>query len=591
MVTKKLSLYGKLSKAMVVLLSFYFAFPVIVQAQTPKKANIWYFGDRAGVDFTSGNPVALTDGAMQSFEGSAVASNISGELLFYSNGGSTPFAGGVWNRNHQMMPNGNLAGAGGCNSSFQSSLIVPLPRSESKHYLFTTDCMENNAFGGLRYNIVDMNLDGGLGDVVVKGQKLTGPVDESLTAIQHKNGQDWWIVSHKLNTDSFYVYSLTPAGITGVVKTKVGLSTPDNAGAIVASSNGEKVVHCGLSFTTLYTFNKETGKFSNPVYLGTPGYSAAFSADCKVLYVGNGMGKTIYQYDLTATDISASKVVVGTTTADGVGYMQLAPNGKIYVSKYSNATHLGVINQPSKKGVTCFYADNALDLGGRLAKGGLPNFPNNYVGECADSPVENTVGTAANPSIRYLTGSGVTIGWAPGGSGNFTVLFRKKGDTEWTNMEAAKNQATIGGLIENNEYELKIVSNEVRDENYEMVTGHLVSDLISAENEIDAPHIVIDKGTSVSPITKQGFSISPNPAGQETSLSFFVGRTVVNASVQVTDLNGNEMFSETFTGVTGNANLSLDLSTLTAGTYFVTVSTSGRNGVKALGTKKLFVTQ
>jgi hypothetical protein len=407
MVTKKLSTYGKLRKAMVVLLSFYFAFPVIINAQTPKKANIWYFGDKAGVDFTSGNPVPLTDGALQSFEGSAVAATASGDLLFYSNGGNTPYTGAVWNRNHQMMPNGNLSGAGGCNSSFQSSLIVPLPRSESKHYLFTTDCMENNAFGGLRYNIIDMNLDGGLGDVVVKGQKLTGPVDESLTAVQHKNGQDWWIVTHKLNTDSFYVYSLTPAGITGVVKTKAGLSTPDNAGAIVVSANGEKLVHCGLSFTTLYNFDKATGKISNPVYLGTPGYSAAFSADCEVLYVADGMNKNIHQYDLKVADISASRVTVGTTSAAGVGYMQLAPDGKIYVSKFVNATHLGVITQPSKRGMTCFYVDNGLHLGGRMAKGGLPNFPNNYVGECADTPVENTSDYSADPSIRYLTGNNI----------------------------------------------------------------------------------------------------------------------------------------------------------------------------------------
>src|SRR5690606_1129104 len=131
-----------------------------------------YFGDKAGLDFRQGNPVPLANSAMQSFEGSAVATTVTGDLMFYSNGGSTPYQGGVWNRNHQMMPNGNLTGAGGCNSSFQSSLILPLPRSVDKYYLFTTDCMENSSVGGLRYNVIDMHFDGGLGDVVAKGVKL-----------------------------------------------------------------------------------------------------------------------------------------------------------------------------------------------------------------------------------------------------------------------------------------------------------------------------------------------------------------------------------------------------------------------------------
>src|SRR5690606_4610298 len=129
MATKKFTLFSKMSKVTAFLLSFYFVFPLITNAQGGKQASVWYFGDKAGLDFRQGNPVPLANSAMQSFEGSAVATTVTGDLMFYSNGGSTPYQGGVWNRNHQMMPNGNLTGAGGCNSSFQSSLILPLPRS------------------------------------------------------------------------------------------------------------------------------------------------------------------------------------------------------------------------------------------------------------------------------------------------------------------------------------------------------------------------------------------------------------------------------------------------------------------------------
>ncbi len=65
-----------------------------------KEANFWYFGDYAGIDFNSGQAVAITDGAMTVMEGCASMSDSTGALLFYSGGGT------VWNKNHVAMPNG-----------------------------------------------------------------------------------------------------------------------------------------------------------------------------------------------------------------------------------------------------------------------------------------------------------------------------------------------------------------------------------------------------------------------------------------------------------------------------------------------------
>ncbi|TXI67741.1 MAG: hypothetical protein E6Q46_02540 [Flavobacterium sp.] len=64
------------------------------------EANIWYFGNKAGISFNSGVPVPLLDGQMQADEGCATLSDANGNLLFYTNGIT------VWNRNHQIMPNG-----------------------------------------------------------------------------------------------------------------------------------------------------------------------------------------------------------------------------------------------------------------------------------------------------------------------------------------------------------------------------------------------------------------------------------------------------------------------------------------------------
>ena len=51
-----------------------------------KEANIWYFGENAGLDFNSGTPQPLTGGQLNTFEGCSTFSDNSGNLLFYSDG-------------------------------------------------------------------------------------------------------------------------------------------------------------------------------------------------------------------------------------------------------------------------------------------------------------------------------------------------------------------------------------------------------------------------------------------------------------------------------------------------------------------------
>ena len=123
-----------------------------------KEAAIWYFGNNAGLDFNSGAPVPLTDGVLVTDEGCAVISDTFGNLLFYTDGLS------VWNRNHQLMPNGT--GLLGDPSSSQSAIVIPQPGSSSIFYVFTVD--KEGRANGLNYSIVDLTLNGGLGDIAIK---------------------------------------------------------------------------------------------------------------------------------------------------------------------------------------------------------------------------------------------------------------------------------------------------------------------------------------------------------------------------------------------------------------------------------------
>lgn len=135
-----------------------------------REAGIWYFGYEAGINFNSGSPVALTNGKLRTKEGCATISDANGKLLFYTDGST------VYNANHQTMPNGT--GLLGHSSSTQSAIIVPNPSNPSIYYIFTVDQPDDkNADSdstndkddgkndGLNYSEVNMNLQGGLGDI------------------------------------------------------------------------------------------------------------------------------------------------------------------------------------------------------------------------------------------------------------------------------------------------------------------------------------------------------------------------------------------------------------------------------------------
>ena len=92
-----------------------FLLPTLMYGQ--QEAANWYFGVGAGLSFTSGEAVPLTNGVLNTIEGSASISDRNGNLLFYTDGST------VYNRNHQVMLNGS--DLKGNVSSTQSAIIVP----------------------------------------------------------------------------------------------------------------------------------------------------------------------------------------------------------------------------------------------------------------------------------------------------------------------------------------------------------------------------------------------------------------------------------------------------------------------------------
>lgn len=346
------------------------------------EANIWYFGQNAGLDFNSGAPVALTDGQLNTLEGCATLCNSAGQILFYTDGIK------VWNRNHQVMPNGT--GLMGHPSSTQSATIVQKPGDPNIFYLVTLDAKAQ--VNGLRYSEIDLRLDGGLGDVNAnKNILLYTPSCEKIAMVKHANNTDIWLITHGYNNNTFYAHLITAAGFnmtpvlsnSGVVVT--GVDANDiykTQGYMKVSPDGSKLALCHqfLDTAQLFDFNNVTGVVSNPITLlsnySYQLYGAEFSPNGEVLYVASNFG-SLFQFDLTSFDIPASQILIYTPTHANFGALQLGPDGKIYIAQF-NDYHLSIINNPNQLGAACNLQIDGVNLGGQQSQLGLPAFNQSF---------------------------------------------------------------------------------------------------------------------------------------------------------------------------------------------------------------------
>lgn len=408
----------------------------------------WFFGYNAGLDFTGGNPVAMTNGAVSQWEGVASISDANGNLLFYTNGQN------VWNRNHVVMTNGS--GLLGHQSSSQSAVIVPYPYYPNRYYIFTVDQLAGS--NGVRYSIVDMSLSGGLGAVTsTKNMPLMTNATEKITAVRHSNNSDIWVICHKWNSNQFQAFlvdacnglNTTPViSNTGTVHnhTSGGYNT-GSIGYMKASPQGNKL---GLALFTqsspsatnfeLFDFNNSTGVVSNPISLPSPSttalppgipwyraYGVEFSPDGTYFYGGLNSTGEVFQYDLLAggsTAIRNSATLVGTATGSNVniiGALQLGTDGRIYVAR-DGQSYLAHITNPNTSGA--FLTNNGVYLGGSTSGLGLPTFiqsffldlPDIYIGYSGNDCEGNSISFGLQgtdvpmvTSVDWDFGDGTTI--------------------------------------------------------------------------------------------------------------------------------------------------------------------------------------
>lgn len=546
-----------------------------LNAQSPKVANNWFFGAFAGVHFANGRPAAVNNGAMSASEGSTSVSDRNGNLLFYSNGGNLPSTGAIWNKNHQVMLNGSLVGSKGCGSAFQSSIALLQPGHNSTYYLFSTDCRENNLLNGISYNVIDMNLDGGLGGVVQKDISLMEYTTESITAAKHANGRDYWIIVSKPNTDTLYAFQLTRTGIDGVVKSKTGITYSQDAGELKVSANGERLIFAGGSGGThLYKFDNATGVISEPKNLNMGfGYAAAFSPNCELVYVTDFSQRKIYQYAVTAGNIAATKTEVGASSSF-LGSLQNGPDGRIYVAR-RNVTFLGVIENPNIRGTACTYTNNGVSLGSNNSRFGLPNFPNDIMGECVSYPEENVSRYTYSLHPKHININSVTLTWNPFVGGTlYRIGVTNTVDGSYKQFESTTTQLDVANLDADTEYEFRLEEIVYENAVYQPIDGHAFN--------FDGESSEVLTFTKARTLTEFSYNMYPNPAKNKTTVEINTGERASTVNIMLFDAGGKVVYQSSHKDVAGYQSFEISLQGLPTGIYNLALTSDNTTGNKRL---------
>ncbi|KFF04275.1 hypothetical protein [Flavobacterium reichenbachii] len=347
---------GKTIKKRVLLL----AILVNVTLHAQKEANNWAFGYNGGLTWNTtrdvlctgqngtpdatlkGLPTNFTGVTMQTDEGCFSISDSSGNLQFYSDGST------VWNKNNAVMANGS--GLAGNWSSAQSGIIFPYP-GHAHQYIAVTIGLTGTLPA---YSVIDMTLNGGLGGVIQKNASFSGQsgtTGESLTAIKHANGTDYWVIAPGRGTTTMNAWLVTAAGVqnTTPVKSVLGINTAASVsfgGYMRISPDGSHFawgVAPSENPTLIFgDFNASTGVFSNVKTVSVPAYGVEFSRSGKYLYLNlASMSSSIYgityaiDFNALLQDPTAGfngkKQICKTSNT---GAIQLAPDGRLYIADY-----------------------------------------------------------------------------------------------------------------------------------------------------------------------------------------------------------------------------------------------------------------
>lgn len=288
-----------------------------------------------------------------------------------------------FNREYNDFPNDNFIRS--CPDDY-SYHIIPFHDNSNRYYViqfqdYSADLLQQesglqvrcpNAIG-LGYSIADLNMNNGLGDFSSVNNIITAPLTAQMTTVRHANGKDVWIIVHPYNSSQFSAILVTDNGIQPAVNSAagpyVGGGFSSVGGNLTATHDGKLLAGYSAADKTLRLFNFDNGTGRISSYKILPYKESVgklqFSPDNSKLYYicSNGL----YQYDLNQANVASTLTKVYDNPHAYIYKMQLAPDGKIYVTKTITLVnneyieYTGAVECPNLPQYACNFNPKALN--------------------------------------------------------------------------------------------------------------------------------------------------------------------------------------------------------------------------------------
>ena len=252
---------------------------------------------------------------------------------------------------------------------------------------------------------IRMNLDSTF--TLISRDVLLGVSDvyfqHPVKAVLHANGRDWWLYMLIRNSDQYQLILLDQNGFHFMGLHQSGIFMPHSSGLATISPHGNfmaagvAVKNSNDQHVFIYDIDRCSGSlaFRDSFSLVTqlwPGFG--FSSTEKYLYTSSDYNY-LWQFDMDANDIGASRVLVGEydgfvqgSFSTRFGPIMQTPDGRLYVVPTSGSNeYLHVIDRPDEPGTACKLRQHAINLTvpqGRSA----PNIPNYRLGPLDGSPCD-----------------------------------------------------------------------------------------------------------------------------------------------------------------------------------------------------------
>jgi hypothetical protein len=459
------------------------SFELTLFEEQKQLANFWYFGDGAGIDFNGdAGPVAVTDGNIEAAEGCTTVSDDNGDLLFYTNGDV------IWDSEHNVMANGTELG--GDPDASQGVIAVSHGSDPSLFYLFLNEDASSgtNVFS---YALVDMKLNSGLGDVVLKGRKIYSRSTEKVAAqgVQNTN-----VLTHELGSNSYRSYAVNDQGINAAEYISEGSNYFSNSSAngyLKYAAGGDKVAQAYNSGGAFIDFLRRDSldnweEALIDVNFGGTVYGIEFSPSSNLLYatINNGQNSLLLQIpvndEYTIEEIENPDSVTVADLNFEAGAIQTGPNGQLYIAA-NNSPDVYTIGSPDQRflpanGDNLAASLQPFSLAGRTSRLGLPNFVQNLSTPDQEPSINVIAGCTSDPII--LQGVGKTsfdqFSWTitPVGSSSSVYTSNNQNDTLDIELDPGAYEASLRITNECGYDELLV-------ENFELFASPDVSNVVS----------------------------------------------------------------------------------------------------------------